>query len=195
MSEVEAMMLATLWSFLMVHPYLALVPLVLLEGPLATILAGSLVAAGALAWPAALVLVVAADLTADCVYFLLGRAGRRSWALRALRHLGLDEHRQQSLGAALASHLPMVLTGAKIADAAAVPTMLAAGFSGVRIHRFLAWDGAITAVKSVVLLAAGALFAAQVVPLVTPATSVALLAAVVGSALLARTLVRRKVLA
>lgn len=188
-------MIATLWSFLTVHPYLALAPLVLVEGPLATILAGGLVAAGALVWPGALALVVGADLAADCVYYLLGREGRRPWALRILRRLGLDEAREERLSRALATRLPAVLAGAKIADIAAVPTMLAAGFSGVGLRRFLTWNGAITMVKSSLLLTLGALFAAQVVPLVTPVTAVALLAAVVGSALLARTIVRRKVLA
>lgn len=188
-------MIATLWSFLMDHPYLALVPLVLVEGPLATVLAGGLVAAGALVWPAALALVIGSDLAADCVYYLLGREGRRPWARRVLRRLGLDETRQQRLSRALAARLPQVLLGAKVADVAAVPTMLAAGFSGVALRRFLTWNGVITIVKSSLLLTLGVLFAAQVVPLVTPATAVALLAAVVGSALLARTLARRKALA
>lgn len=188
-------MIATLWSVLATHPHLVLVPLVLVEGPLATVLAGSLVATGVLLWPAALALVIGADLVADCVYYLLGREGRRPWARRLLRRLGLDETRQQRLSSALGARLPQVLLGAKIADIAAVPTMLAAGFSGVALRRFLTWNGAITLVKSSLLLTLGALFAAQVVPLVTPVTAAALLAAVVGSALLARTILRREVLA
>lgn len=186
-------MLALLRSFLTAHPYLALAPMVLVEGPLATILAGALVATGALVWPAALALAVSADLAADCGYYALGRKGQRPWARAHLRRPGLDDARQQRLSAALATGLPQALIGAEVADLGAVPTMLAAGFCGVALHRFLTWNGAITVVKSSALLTVGVLFAAQVVPLVTPTSAVAVLAAVLASALLARAIARRKV--
>ena len=185
-------MIALLWSWVSVHPYLVLAPLVLLEGPLATILAGTLAAAGAASWPAVWAVVVAADLAADCAYFLLGRAGRRPWPARLLRRLGLDEVRRERLTRALSAHLPRVVVGAKIADVAAVPTLLTAGLAGVPLRRFLPWAAGATAVKSTLLLVLGGLFGARIAPLLTPTTSLLVLAGVVATYLFARALARSR---
>lgn len=183
-------MIALLWSWVSVHPYLVLAPLVLVEGPLATIAAGALAAAGAASWAAVWAVVVAADLAADCAYFLLGRAGRRPWPARLLRRLGLDEERHQRLSKALSAHLPRTIIGAKIADVAAVPTLLTAGLSEVPLRRFLPWTAGATAVKSTVLLVLGGLFGARIAPLLTPTTSLLVLAGVIATYLLVRALAR-----
>jgi hypothetical protein len=59
-------------TLLEAHPYLLLFPLVLLEGPIATVAAGLLVATGIMSWPVAYAVAVTADLAGDTPYRRLG---------------------------------------------------------------------------------------------------------------------------
>ena len=59
-------------TLLEAHPYLLLFPLVLLEGPIATVAAGLLVATGIMSWPVAYAVAVTADLAGATPYRRLG---------------------------------------------------------------------------------------------------------------------------
>lgn len=165
-------MIEALWSAVQVHPYLALFPLILLEGPLATVAAGSLVAVGAMSFPLAGMMAIAAELTADTAFFAAGRLGRHERVRRHLHRLGLTEARRVPLEASLERNLPAVLAGAKVADAAAIPVILAAGASGVGFARFMAWNLALSIPKSLLLLTLGSLFSTQLGAFFSPTTSV-----------------------
>ncbi|MGH3085781.1 MAG: DedA family protein [Rubrobacteraceae bacterium] len=155
------MSIDALVSLLEAHPYLLLFPLVMVEGPLATICAGVLVSAGLARWAPAFILVVAADLAGDTLYYLLGRSGRRPGASRLLARLGLDEERLATLEESFDRNGAKALAGAKIADFAAIPTLAAAGLLGMNYKRFLAWDLAVTIPKSAALIALGFFFGQQ----------------------------------
>lgn len=165
-------MVEALWSVVHLHPYLVLFPLIFIEGPLATVFAGSLVAVGAMSFPLAGALAVAAEVSADIAFFALGRLGRLEPVRRHLHRLGLTDARRAPLEASLARNLPGVLLGAKVADAGAIPVILAAGASGVGYGRFLAWDLALSVPKSLLLLAVGAVFGTQLTRFLSPTTSV-----------------------
>ena len=155
------MVAEALWQWVQAAPHLILFPLVLVEGPLATVLAGSLVAAGSIALPSAALIALVADLTADTGFFLLGRLGREGRGRRFLHRLGLTDERATALEARLGSNLPGVLAAAKVVDVAAVPALLAAGLSGIPYSRFMFWNVLLTAPKVAVLLGLGALFGGQ----------------------------------
>ena len=59
-------------TLLEAQPYLLLFPLVVLEGPIATVAAGLLVATGIMSWPVAYAVAVTADLAGDTPYRRLG---------------------------------------------------------------------------------------------------------------------------
>jgi membrane protein DedA with SNARE-associated domain len=86
-------------SLLEAHPYLLLFPLVALESPLATICAGLLVSAGLMSWPFAYALAVSADLTADTLYYLVGRSARHPRVGHRLHRLGLTQERLAAMEA------------------------------------------------------------------------------------------------
>lgn len=130
---------------------------VLLEGPVVTVLAGSLAGAGLLDWWAVWLVVVAADVLADTLFFVLGRAGRSPRAAPLLTRLGLTESRWEILRDKVENNLPRVVLGAKLVDIGAIPAFLAAGLAGVRHERFLAWVVPATAVRATVLVGIGAL--------------------------------------
>lgn len=145
----------TVLALLEAHPYLLLFPLVLVEGPVATVAAGLLVATGLMNWPAALAVAVAADLAGDSLYYALGRSARRPGAGRLLARLGLTEERLAGMEALFGRNDGKALVGAKIADVAAVPVFVAAGLAKVGYGRFLAWTAAATVPKAGLLMVLG----------------------------------------
>lgn len=132
-------------------------PAMLIEGPIATLVAGSLVGAGVLAWWPVWLAATAADLIVDSLLFLLGRYGYGHRVTRLLRRLGLTESRWQSLRTTVETQLPRVVVGAKLVDIGAVPAFLAAGMAGVPYRRFLLWNVPVTAVRAALLTGVGAL--------------------------------------
>lgn len=135
------------------HPYLVLGPLVLVEGPAATITAGTLVAAGAATfWPIWLI-VVLAEVIGDSLLYLIGRAARRPSMATWLRKL--------KLGRLADVPLPRLVITAKIIDVVALPAFVWAGLSRISYRRFAAWVGATAAVRGLLLIGLGALLGTQ----------------------------------
>ncbi|MFB6392902.1 DedA family protein [Polymorphospora lycopeni] len=182
-----------LWTGVTDHPYLLLGPLVLIEGPAATVVAGALVGAGmARFWPIWLIVVVA-DVLADSSLYLLGRFGNHRRVAPLLGRLGLPPHRRQRLTTAVRRALPRVVLGAKVVDVAAVPAFLAAGLARAPYRRFLAWVAGASTVRAALLIGAGVLFGQEVAHLLTsPGTGLAVAAglalAVVATHLITRRL-------
>lgn len=161
------------------YPYAVLGPLVLAEGPVATVLAGTLVGAGlVLFWPI-LAVVVLADVLADTGIYVLGRLGNRRQVAPWLSRLGLTEERRVRLTATVGRNLPRVVLGAKAADLAAIPSYLAAGLARVPYRRFLAWVAPASAVRAAVLIGLGVVFGRQAADLLaSPGTALGLAAVV-----------------
>ena len=181
-----------LWTAVTDHPYTWLGPLVLVEGPAATVLAGSLVGAGVAAFLPILLIVVAADVLADSALYVLGRFGHRPRIARILRRLGLTDRRRMRWTASLHDNLPKVVAGAKAVDIAAVPAFLAAGLAKVPYRRFITWVLAGSAVRAAILLAVGVIFGRSAADLLdSPGTFLALTLALAVTVGLAHLLVRR----
>ncbi|MEQ3549289.1 VTT domain-containing protein [Pseudonocardia nematodicida] len=163
-----------------------LFPVMLVEGPVATLVAGSLVGAGALGWWPVWLAATAADLIADSLLFLLGRYGTGRRTERLLGRLGLTAARWQELRTAVRSQLPRVVIGAKLVDVGAVPAFLATGMAGVPYRRFLAWNAPLTAARAAVLTGLGALLGGQLADRVVAQPWLAVVAGLaLGLALLA----------
>jgi membrane protein DedA with SNARE-associated domain len=142
-------------------PYAALAPAMVLEGPVATFVGGTLVGAGHAALVLVWLLAFGTDLVLDSVLYLLGRAGRRAGrhprAARLTARLGFTAERQDALSRRARDRLGTVVAGAKLVDAGAVPAFLAAGWAGVGYARFLGWTALLTALRVSVLVGLGVL--------------------------------------
>lgn len=134
-----------------------LVPAMLLEGPVATLIAGSVVGAGLLWWWLAWLAAIAADLVGDSVLYALGRTGRGARVPRLARRLGLTDARWATLREKVDAELPRVVIGSKLVDVGAVPAFLATGMAGVGYRRFMTWNVPATAVRAGLLVGLGAL--------------------------------------
>lgn len=128
---------------------------VVLEGPVVTVVAGSLAGAGLLDWWLVWLVALAADVVSDTVFYLLGRCGRRPRVAPLLVRLGLTTRRREALRDKVQDNLGQVVTGAKLVDVGAIPAFLAIGLTGVRYDRFLAWTVPVAAVRTAVLVGIG----------------------------------------
>ncbi|WP_051797457.1 DedA family protein [Catenuloplanes japonicus] len=168
---------------LLEHPYALLGPLVLVEGPAATVTAGSLVGAGlARFWPV-LAIVVLADLAGDTVLYLLGRFSHHPRAAALLRRLGLSDARRARFTTSVTRSLPRLVLTAKVADFLAIPAYVSAGVARIPYQRFVAWVAAGAAARAAVLIGAGALIGSRFhgnVLLLTTVVAVAALILQVG---------------
>jgi membrane protein DedA with SNARE-associated domain len=170
-----------LWAYVLAHPYLVMFSLTVLEGPLAMVTSGMLVASGVMTFLAAVLLAVVADVGADSVYFLAGRLARRPTShdrvTRLLARLGATAERRARLEASVQHRLARIMLGAKVFDSAAIPVIVTAGGSGVRYLKFLRWNLAFTIPKATLLLLVGALIGDRVRPYLTPANGILFAAA------------------
>ena len=128
---------------------------VFLEGPVVTVVAGSLAGAGILDWWTVLLVAVVADVVADTALHLLGRAGRRPRVAPVLVKLGLTGGRWEMLRERVGDNLGHVVLGAKLVDVGAIPAFLATGLAGVSYRRFLAWVVPATVVRAALLVGIG----------------------------------------
>jgi membrane protein DedA with SNARE-associated domain len=177
--------LAKLWAYVLAHPYLVMFGLMVLEGPLAMVTSGMLVAAGVMSFLAVLLLAVVADIGADSAYFFAGRLARRSTSngrvTRLLARLGATAEKRARLEASVQQRLARILLGAKVFDSAAIPVIVTAGGAGVGYLRFLRWNLLYTVPRVTLLLLVGVLIGDRVRPYLTPTNG--LLFAAVGLSL------------
>ncbi|NYD24048.1 hypothetical protein [Kineococcus aurantiacus] len=142
-------------------PYGVLAPALVVEGPVATFVGGTLVGAGHAALVVVWLLAFATDLVLDSALFALGRltarAGRSPRAEALAARLGFTADRRDALSRTAREHLPTLVAGAKLVDVGAVPAFCAAGWSGVAYRRFAGWVALCTAVRVSVLVGLGVL--------------------------------------
>lgn len=135
---------------------------VLVEGPVVTVVAGSLAGAGLLAWQAVWLTAVLADVASDSVLYALGRAGEQPRVRPLLARLGLTDERRDLLREKIDGNLGGVVVAAKFVDVGAVPAFLAIGLSGVPYRRLLRWVVPTAVVRVALLLGLGWLAGAHV---------------------------------
>lgn len=158
------------------HPYAALGPLVLLEGPAATITAGTLVGAGlASFWPIWMI-VVAAEVTGDSLLYLAGRWARLPWIAALLRRTKAT----RLLDRLATMPLPKLVLTAKVIDVFALPAFVGAGMTRIPYPRFAAWVAAAAAVRGLVLISIGALLGTRLSGLLALPGGIYLLTATVA---------------
>jgi membrane protein DedA with SNARE-associated domain len=141
--------------YLAVYGYLALFPLALAEGPVATVFAAFLAARGVLEIAPVYVVVVLADLVGDMLLYGAGRwlpgwldRRRGAWAARL-------RERVATLAPRIRARAGAMLLFGKLTHSAGFAVLLAAGAAHVRILPFLAFNLAGSLVKSAVLVAIG----------------------------------------
>jgi membrane protein DedA with SNARE-associated domain len=116
--------------------YLVLALLVVIEGPIATLLGAAAASAGLMR--PILVFIVAAfgNLTADSLWYSLGYAGKIETALRLGRRMGIRQELLESLEKGMQNHAAKIMLMAKLTMSFMIPSLLAAGLVKVPWRRW-----------------------------------------------------------
>jgi membrane protein DedA with SNARE-associated domain len=143
-------------GLLSAHPYAALLPLAIAEGPLVTIAAGVLVATSQLKFWPVLAIVVVGDLVGDSALYALGRWGGTRMVTRWTGRRTLT--RVAALQDQFLRKADRVLVAGKLTHAIGAPVLITAGIVRMAFGRFLTVNFLATVPKSLALLCLGYAF-------------------------------------
>lgn len=144
------------------YSYLILFPLIVVEGPIVTIIAGFLVALGFLDFIPAYLTIIAGDLAGDTLYYAAGRWWLKSTLDKVFSFLKIDKENITKLETSLKTHKGKVLFFGKLSHAIGGVILFAAGKAKVPFKDFLKFNLLATLPKSLILLAVGYYFGSTV---------------------------------
>lgn len=149
---------ALIFDWILQYRYFILFPLVFVEGPIITIIAGFLSSLDILNIFIIYPVVVGADVSADIIYYLIGRFGRERFVKKWGKYIGINKSRVLRLEKLFEKHTKKALIAGKISHGIGTPILVAAGIVAVPIWEFI-WINIIgTLIKTFILLLVGYYF-------------------------------------
>ncbi len=147
-------------SLILVYKYAIIFPIAIIEGPIVTLVAGSLAATGHLNLELTFVVVVVADVVGDVLHYVIGRYGGLYFIQRWRGFFTIDQKKLEMLEHTFSHHGRKVLLLGKLQSLGSV-VLLAAGMAKYNFGLFLWYNTLATVCKSGVLLMIGYLFYQQ----------------------------------
>lgn len=144
------------------YGYLVLFPLVVIEGPLVTILAGFLTSLRVFNFFLAYIVVVVADLTGDVLYYCAGRWWLNGAFERTLSLFSVSLTKVKKIEKNLKEHRGKVLFFGKLSHVIGVIILFAAGHAEVPFGDYLWYNFLATLPKSLILLLVGYYFGSSI---------------------------------
>lgn len=145
-------------QWLLLYRYLILFPLVAIEGPIITIIAGSLVATGFMNVFIVFPVVVAGDLFGDSFYYFLGKWGGTKLVEKWGHFFGFNPKQAENLKNHFNNHAGKTLFLGKISHGIGGVFLVAAGMAKMPYSRFIWFNFLATIIKTAVLLLVGYYF-------------------------------------
>ncbi|OHB24892.1 MAG: hypothetical protein A2542_00640 [Parcubacteria group bacterium RIFOXYD2_FULL_52_8] len=147
--------LDTITILLQEYGYFFLFPVAVAEGPIVTVIAAFLASLELFHVAIVYVVVVAADLFGDVIFYVIGRwGGNLPWMAR----LGLHTARAEQLTKHYETHGGKILVMGKLTHAAGFAVLLAAGAAKMSIGKFLWYNTLATLPKSLAFVLLGYFF-------------------------------------
>lgn len=137
------------------YTYVVLFPLTIVEGPIVSILAGFLCSLGFANLYLVFPMIVAGDIAGDCLWYAVGRWGRKGFGGRWSKYLGVTPERLRRIEQHFDSHSGKTLVLGKLTHGLGALVLLGAGVAGVRLRRFVVFNLLATVPKSLALLLVG----------------------------------------
>lgn len=146
---------ALIIQWLLTYKYLILFPIIVLEGPLATMASGFLVSISVFNPFVALPIIIAGDVTGDVLYYFIGYYGHRfRWAAWILRKMGF-EARKERIEGSFSRHGGKLLIFGKLTHALGAVFLVGAGYAKMPLPKFVWYNTLGTIIKSSALLYVG----------------------------------------
>lgn len=140
------------------YGYAALLPIMVIEGPIITVLAGFFSSLGYLNIFWVYGVVVVGDLIGDALWYGLGRFGRLSKLERWGRYVGITRQRVERLEKHFHEHSGKTLVLGKLSHGVGAAFLFAAGVARMPFRRYLWFNFLATLPKSLLLLLVGFYF-------------------------------------
>lgn len=147
-----------IFSWLLAYRYIMLFPIMVIEGPIITIIAGFFSSTGIFNFALAYAIIVAGDLAGDTIYYALGRWGRAGFIDRWGHRFGLSYDRIMKLEKHFGNHTGKTLIAGKITHAIGSFILVAAGVARVSYWKFLWFNFLSTVPKSLAFMLLGYYF-------------------------------------
>lgn len=144
--------------YLLLYKYFVLFPVMIVEGPAITVIAGFLCSLGYLNIFAVYGVVVMGDIVGDSIYYVAGRWGKKRFLDRWGRYIGVTMKRIMRLQEHFAKHTGKTLIAGKLSHAFGAPVLVAAGVANVSYWQFVLFNFMATLPKSLILLLIGFYF-------------------------------------
>ncbi len=138
--------------------YVALFPLLIIEGFVVTIVAGFLVSTHTLSFYPTLAVVVLGDICSDIFYYSLGYRSSRVLRTRWARLIGLKPDRLKRVEGLYDNHGGKILIAAKLTNAISLAAVVAAGLIKMPFRRFISFCIVAAIPKALILLLIGYYF-------------------------------------
>ncbi|MCL4354044.1 VTT domain-containing protein, partial [Patescibacteria group bacterium] len=124
-------------GWLLVYKYVILFPVMVIEGPIITIIAGFLSSLDFLNIFIVFPVIVVADLTGDFIYYSIGRWGREGFLDKWGHYFGINAEKVVKLENHFEKHTRKTLIFGKLSHAFGAPILVAAGIVKIPIGRFM----------------------------------------------------------
>lgn len=151
-----------IFGLLFTYSYLVLFPLVVIEGPVVTIIAGFLVSLGFMDFIPAYFTIMAGDLTGDVLYYSAGRWWLNKTYKGVIRFLGINMRFVRKLEISIKKNKGPYLFFGKLSHAIGGVILFAAGSAEIPLKEFVWFNFLATIPKSLILLAVGYYFGSTV---------------------------------
>lgn len=149
---------ADIISLLLAYKYLILFPLVFIEGPATTIVAGFAASIGIMNIAVALVVVIIADLAADSLYYAIGRLGRENFVQKWGHFVGIDAKKAIYLEDNFSHHIGKSLWIGKTTLVIGIAFLVTAGLMRYPFKKFFTINLIATSIKSLIFILIGFYF-------------------------------------
>lgn len=151
-----------IFKLLFTYSYLILFPLVVVEGPIVTIIAGFLVSLGFMDFIPTYLTIVSGDLVGDFVYYSAGRWWLNKTYKGVLNFFSIDMKIVRKLETAIKKGKGPFLFFGKLSHAVGGIILFAAGSAEIPLKEFLWFNFLATLPKSLILIAVGYYFGSTV---------------------------------
>lgn len=129
-----------IFAFLKHYGYWAMLPLMIVEGPVVTIIAAMLASLGAFTWPMVLLFSIAGDLIADILFYGIGYKWGMGFARGAGRYIGITEKLVLKLEKYFEKHGGKTIFAVKSTTGLCWATFVTAGIVKMNFRKFLEYS-------------------------------------------------------
>jgi membrane protein DedA with SNARE-associated domain len=145
-------------AWLYIYKYLVIFPLIILEGPITSVICGFLSSVNILNIFIVYPVLVVADLVGDLLYYSLGRWGGSRFVRKYIKLFRLSEKTMTRIENHFDKHTKKTIIIGKISHAFGAPILIAAGIVKVRLYEIFWSNIVVTIPKYLVLLIVGYYF-------------------------------------